>query len=111
VEGAVDIHGDSYVFNVERMFDMKKRLNLTIDEDVYEMIEKAPRSVSVCEVVSYVLRAFFQSALKGRVLSDRELQEWIDSDPKLQYFQDRLTEHWGPSIHGLRGVRYDLRRF
>jgi uncharacterized protein (DUF1778 family) len=77
---------------------MKKRLNLTIDDDVYDMIERSPRTVSVSEVVSYVLRAFFQSA-KGKVLNDNELQEWIDSDPKLQDFQQRLIEHWGPTVY------------
>ena len=78
---------------------MKKRLNLTIDEDIYEIIGKLPRTVSVSEVVSYILRCFYESAKKGKVLlSDSDIQKLIDSDPKLQDFQARLIEHWGPGI-------------
>ena len=77
---------------------MKKRLNLTIDDDVYAMLQELPRKVSVSEVVSYVLKAMFQDLKKGRELTDDEFNKWIESDPKLKDFRERLREHWGPSI-------------
>jgi len=39
---------------------MKKKLILTIDPEVYVMIKKLPRKVSVSRVVSQVLRALLQ---------------------------------------------------
>ena len=76
----------------------KKRLNLTIDDDLYQVIQRLPRTVSISEVVSYVLRCFLESAKKGHVLDDNEIQKLLSSTPELQDFQERLIEHWGPAI-------------
>ncbi len=35
---------------------MKKKLNLTIDEDVYYSLDDFPRRVSISEIVTWVLR-------------------------------------------------------
>lgn len=77
---------------------MRKKLTLTIDADVYDMIKELPRKVSISEVVSYILKAAFQDLKKGRELTDEELHQWIDSSPELSDFRERLTEHWGPNL-------------
>jgi len=75
---------------------MRKKLTLTIDSDVYDVIKELPRKVSISEVFSYIMKAMYQDIKKGGELSQDELQAWIDSDPKLRDFQERLIEHWGP---------------
>ena len=75
---------------------MRKKLTLTIDSEVYDTIKELPRKVSISEVFSYILKAMYQDLKKGGELKQDELQAWIDSDPKLKDFQERLIEHWGP---------------
>ena len=44
---------------------MKKKLTLTIDDDVYEGIKDLPRRVSISESVSFILRILIEG-LKGK---------------------------------------------
>lgn len=77
---------------------MRKKLTLTIDSDVYDMIKELPRKVSISEVVSFVLKAMYQDLKKGRELTQEEMDAWIESSPELKEFRERLQEHWGPGI-------------
>jgi len=77
---------------------MKKRLNLTIDDDVYDMIKELPRKVSISEVVSFVLRGLYKELKLGRELTQEEVDQWIESSPEGRDFRERLKEHWGPTI-------------
>jgi hypothetical protein len=77
---------------------MRKKLTLTIDSDVYDVIKELPRTVSISEVVSFVLKAMYEDVKKGRESTDEELDAWIRSNPELTDFRERLREHWGPGI-------------
>jgi hypothetical protein len=77
---------------------MKKRLNLTIDAEVYDMIKELPRKVSISEVVSFVLNALYKEFKLRRELTQEEIDKWIEKTPEGRDFRHRLTEHWGPSI-------------
>jgi predicted CopG family antitoxin len=77
---------------------MKKRLAITIDEDVLNELEQLPRRVSISEVITWVVKAALQDIKAGRELSAKELQEWIDSTPEGKDFRNRLIEHWGLSF-------------
>ncbi len=77
---------------------MKKRLAITIDEDVLNQLEQLPRKVSISEVITWIVRAALQDIKAGRELSAKELQEWIDSTPEGKDFRERLIEHWGPAV-------------
>ncbi len=77
---------------------MKKRLAITIDEDVLSELEQLPRKVSISEVITWVVKAALQDIKAGRELSAKELQEWMDSTPEGRDFRKRLQEHWGATI-------------
>ncbi len=77
---------------------MKKRLAITIDEDVLSELEQLPRKVSISEVITWAVKAALQDIKAGRELSAKELQEWIDSTSEGKDFRERLIKHWGPTI-------------
>lgn len=77
---------------------MKKKITLSLDDDVYDALQVFPRKVSLSEVVTWMLRAMFQDIKAGRELSTKELQKWMDSTPEGRDFRERLKEHWGPAF-------------
>lgn len=77
---------------------MRKKLTLTIEPEVYDMIKELPRKVSISEVVSFVLKGMYRSLKLGRELTQEEVDAWIESTPEGRDFRDRLSEHWGPGI-------------
>ena len=78
---------------------MRKKLTLTIDAEVYDMIKELPRKVSISEVVSFVLKGMYQDLKKGREMTDEEFKQWMESSPELSDFRERLREHLGPSFN------------
>ena len=77
---------------------MKKRLAITIDEDVLNELEQLPRKVSISEVITWVVKAALQDIKAGRELSAKELQEWMDSTPEGKDFRKRLQEQFGSTV-------------
>jgi len=77
---------------------MKKRLNLTIDDDVYESLGEIPRKVSVSELVNWLLKVFVAELKVGRELTGDELVELTDSIPGGRDFRRRLKEEYGPKL-------------
>lgn len=77
---------------------MKRRLNLTIDADVYDALQELPRRVSVSEVVSWVLKSVAEDFKRHGFKTDAEYIQWLESTPDGRDYRDRLTEHWGPGI-------------
>ncbi len=78
---------------------MRKKLTLTIDAEVYDMIKELPRKVSISEVVSWVLKTIFQDIKKGGQLTQEEIDAWLNSTPEGKDFKERLREHWGPAFY------------
>ncbi len=83
---------------------MRKKLTLTIDADVYDMIKELPRSVSVSEAVTFFLKTMCQDLKKGRELTQEEYNEWLDSTPEGKDFHDRFIEQFGPSVKKIDSV-------
>jgi len=77
---------------------MKKRLNLTVDDDVYESLGEIPRKVSVSELVNWLLKVFVAELKTGRELTDDELIELTDSIPGGSDFRKRVKEEFGPKL-------------
>jgi len=77
---------------------MKERMTITIDKDIYDLLQELPRKVSLSEVISWSLKAMFQDIKIGRELSSEELKEWVDRTPEGKDFRRRLKEQWGPTI-------------
>jgi hypothetical protein len=82
---------------------MKKRINLTIDSDLYEDLDNLPRKVSVSEITNLLLKAFIQEVKKGGELSTEELHALADSigDGTLR---ERLKDQWGPGFKKIENV-------
>ena len=89
---------------------MRKKLTLTIEPEVYDMIKDLPRKVSISEVVSFVLKAMYQDLKKGRELTKEEFDKWIESTPEGRDFRDRLQEHWGPGIERIDNTIEKIKR-
>jgi predicted CopG family antitoxin len=77
---------------------MKKRLNVTIDDDVYEMIKELPRKVSVSEIISWFLKSMLEDIKRGGKFSQEEFEKWVESTPEGKDFRRRGREQFGPTI-------------
>ncbi len=77
---------------------MKKRMNLTLDVDVYESLGEIPRKVSVSELVNWLLKVFVAELKKGRELTDDELLQLTDSMEGGKNFRMRMKAHYGPKL-------------
>jgi hypothetical protein len=76
---------------------MKKRLNLTIDSELYDALENLPRKVSVSEIVNFILRGIMLQIAKGRELTDEEIKAEIERAGG-EEFRQRLISVLGPTI-------------
>lgn len=72
---------------------MKKKLTLTIDDDVYEGLGELPRKVSISEITTWVLRVLIAD-IQG--ISDEDLKKLVDSDPRGREVRDYLSDKLGP---------------
>ncbi len=77
---------------------MKERMTITIDKDIYDLLQELPRKVSLSEVISWSLKGMFQDIKAGKELSSEELKAWVDSTPEGRDFRRRLKDQWGPTI-------------
>ncbi len=74
---------------------MKKKLTLTIDDDVYDSLGELPRKVSISEVVSLFLKAIVAD-IQG--ISQKELSGYLDGDPRRKEVRDYLREKLGTTF-------------
>lgn len=77
---------------------MKKRIALSIENDVYDELKYVPRGFSVSDFVSFMLRGMLQELKKGRIFNQEEFEEWINSDPELKRVREGMREAWGPTV-------------
>jgi predicted CopG family antitoxin len=77
---------------------MRKKLTLSIDDDVYEGLQEVPRKFSVSDFVSFMLRGMLQEFKKGRIFNEEEFEKWINSDPELKRIRAGIREAWGPTV-------------
>ncbi|MBI5849312.1 MAG: hypothetical protein HZB31_15430 [Nitrospirae bacterium] len=77
---------------------MKERMTVTIDKEIYDLLQELPRKVSISEVLTFLVKAAFKEIKEGRELTDTELQQWLDSTKEGEDFRERLIEHWGPTF-------------
>jgi predicted CopG family antitoxin len=76
---------------------MRKKLTLTIDADVYEMIKDLPRKVSISEIISWFLKSMLEDIKRGG-LTQEEFEKWVKSTPEGRDFRERGREQFGPTI-------------
>ncbi len=87
---------------------MKRRLNITIDDDVYDMIKELPRKVSISEVISWFLKSMFEEIKRGG-FTQEEFEKWVKSTPEGRDFRKRARQQFGPTIRKvedkLKGIK------
>jgi hypothetical protein len=76
---------------------MKRKINLTIDTELYDALENLPRKVSVSEIVNFILRGVMLQLAKGRELTDEEMKAEIERAGG-EEFRQRLISVFGPTI-------------
>lgn len=90
---------------------MKKKLTLTIDEDVYEQMGELPRKVSVSEIVTWVLKGIITD-IQG--MPDEEFRKLMDSDPRGREVHAFLKDRIGPFVDkvesGIESVKRPLKK-
>jgi predicted CopG family antitoxin len=78
---------------------MRRKLTLSIDDDVYEGLQEVPRKFSVSDFVSFMLRGMLQEFKRGRIAFDqKEFEKWVKSDPELKRIREGIREAWGPTV-------------
>ena len=78
---------------------MKKRIALSVDEDIYEQLKFVPRGFSVSDFVSFMLRGMLQEVKNGRIFNEEEFEKWLNSDPELKRIREGIREAWGPTLY------------
>jgi len=81
---------------------MKKKLTLTIDDDVYDGLEDLPRKVSVSEFVNFMLKAYIEIFKRGGMPTDEQLDEVVEKMGG-EEFRERLR-HTFPSLTGVANM-------
>jgi predicted CopG family antitoxin len=76
---------------------MRKKLTLSIDEDVYRELKFVPRGFSVSEFVTFMLKGMLKE-LQGKFPHQEEFEKWVNSDPELKRIREGIKEAWGPAI-------------
>ena len=95
---------------LRRVKRMRKKLTLTIDGDVYDMLTEVPRNISLSEVATFFFKAFIADVKRGRELSQKEFDEWVGSDPQLKEVREYLREHLGPTVWKIEDTVNDLKK-
>lgn len=57
---------------------MKRKINLTIDSELYAALEELPRKVSVSEIANFLLTCYMEMIKKGGRLTDSDLDVIIE---------------------------------
>jgi hypothetical protein len=87
---------------------MKRKINLTIDTELYEAFDKLPRKVSVSEIVNFVMKMIMLQAMKGRELTKEELNAEVEKAGG-EEFRERMRLVFGPTVDkidlGLRKMK------
>lgn len=76
---------------------MRKKLTLTIEPEVYDMIKELPRKVSISEVFSWILKTMFEEFKRGN-FTQEEFENWVNSTPEGRDFIERARAQFRPSI-------------
>jgi predicted CopG family antitoxin len=83
--------------NAELGGPMKKRLNITIDDDVYGMMKRLPMAVSISELISWFLKGMLKEINDGP-LTQEEFDKWMESTPEGKDFAERASVQFGPTV-------------
>ena len=79
---------------------MKKRIAISVDDDLYEELKMVPRGVSLSDVASFYFKVFMAEAQKGRELTDKEFDDLFNKTPEDQALRLRMRKYVKPHNNG-----------
>ena len=83
----------------------KGRIQVTIDQDLYDAFQRLPRKVSVSGAINILLKLAIEEVKMGREMSDKELVKWMEKDPYRAKIRKYLQEKLGPHIDVLKDIK------
>lgn len=75
---------------------MRKKITLTIDENVYERLHEMPKEVSLSDVATYFYTVFLEEIKKGRELTDKEMDDLFNRTPEDLALRLRIRKYIKP---------------
>ncbi len=75
---------------------MRKKITLTIDEDVYDKLQEMPKELSLSDVATFYYKAFLEEFKKGRELTDKEFDDLFNRTPEDAALRARIRKHLKP---------------
>ena len=75
---------------------MKKRIAISVDDDLYEGLKMIPRGVSLSDVASFFFKVFLAECQKGGELTDKEFDDLFSRTPEDQALRLRIRKYVKP---------------
>jgi hypothetical protein len=76
---------------------MRKKITLTLDEDVYDRLQEIPKGVSLSDVATFHYKIFLEEFKKGRELTDKEFDELFNRTPEDLALRLRIRKYIKPT--------------
>ena len=76
----------------------RHKILLTIDENLYYGLKELPRDVSVSDIVSVLLQSMLEEVKRGKKMSQKELDKWVNSDEYRKEVRLYMQEKLGPYV-------------
>ncbi len=78
---------------------MKKRIALSVDEEIFNQLKFIPRGFSVSDFVNLMLKGMVHELKGGMFESQEEFNKWVNADPELKRVREAIRDAWGPALH------------
>ncbi len=75
---------------------MRKKMTLTIDEDVYGQLHETPKGISLSDVATFYFKVFLEEMKKGRELTQEEFDALFNRTPEDQALRLRIRKYIKP---------------
>jgi hypothetical protein len=76
---------------------MRKKITLTIDEDVYDSLQEMPKEVSLSDIATFYYKLFLEEFKKGRGLTDKEFDDLFNRTPEDLSLRLRIRKYIKPA--------------
>jgi predicted CopG family antitoxin len=76
---------------------MRKKITLSIDEDVYDSLQEIPKGVSLSDVATFAYKLFLEEFKKGRELTDKEVDDLFNRTPEDLALRLRIKKYIKPT--------------
>ena len=75
---------------------MRKKITLTIDEDVYSQLHETPKGVSLSDVATFFFKVFLEEMKKVHELSQKKFDDLFNACPEDLALRLRIRKYIKP---------------